>query len=81
MWLDGLASYRSFKDILVEGLGLEALIWLRGVWGLLVVVTSPVPGGQVRGVGLREGPCLCSWQVHLPCPKQHISTAAHPASS
>ena len=72
-----LASYRSFKDLLIQGLGLEALIWLRRLRGLLVLVSSPLLGGQVRGVGLSEGPGLCPWQGHLPRPKQHVRTALH----
>ena len=68
-------AYWAFKDLFVEGLSLEGLVCLRGLRHLVVLVRSPVLGGKVRGVGLRQRACLCPWQIHLPHPKQHISTA------
>ena len=67
--------YRAFKDLFVEGLSLEGLVWLRGLRDAVVLVCSPVLSGKVRGVSLCQRACLCPWQSHLPHPKQHISTA------
>ncbi len=70
---NSVIAYRAFKDLFVEGLSFEGLVWLRGLRDLLL--RSPVLGGKVRGVGLCQRACLCPWQTHLPYPKQHISTA------
>lgn len=70
-----LKAYLSFQNLLVQRLCLETLVCLKGLRGRLVLESSPVLGGQVRGVGLCQGSCLSPGHVHLSHPKQHIRAA------